>query len=175
MDHQDLYDNQSHPYTSLSRTPCKSSNPTDRSSSFAPRINILLASPRGLVLLHLPALEDIPLWMAPRWLFIRPAEESVSAAPSSLILREGKFSRFQLRVISQLSGEATIPEDIWKDYEVWSNRRRFVFRIPLNPAPRRTGIESPQRSFLKLADDLPSLGFTSAVLFGCDAWHRCEG
>jgi len=124
----DLYDNPTVPAAKVYRTGKKKKSATAPITfDHSPRINILAASSEAWFYDHLSDSDSFGGWL-PRWVFVSAGENQRSVPrpiPHDPAMRSELAQ--QLRRIGQLKGQAQIPEEILKDYDLWyaSEQERF--------------------------------------------------
>lgn len=181
----DLYDKRSKPESIKYRETGKPSDTAPIEFDFAPRINILAGSSEDWFYNNLHGDDSLGGWL-PRWMFVRTGPRSRSCPrPTEPDPSTRTILANQLRAISQFSGEASMAEEIWKDYESWYVETQHRFDTHSNPALAAPYWNRHKGHILKLAvifeASLNATKYASngsgkceGLLVGWDAWNRAK-
>ena len=169
----DRYDNRTTPEEVRYRSTNKSSDTPPITFAVAPRINILAASSENWFYTNLAEDDSAGGWL-PRWVFVRVGKRGRSCArPAEPDPAVAATLSSQLQAISKLSGEATMPEEIWQDYELWYEETQRIFESHPSPALAVPYWNRHKGMILKLAVIFEASA-NHRLVVGWDSWKRAK-
>ncbi|MGC2161308.1 MAG: hypothetical protein WA634_05315, partial [Silvibacterium sp.] len=169
----DRYDNPDVPEEIRYRRTGKPSDTEPIAFRHAPRINILAGSSEAWFYEFLQKDDSKGGWL-PRWIFIRAGKRvrscSSPVTPDSK-LTDGLVKHIQR--ISQLSGEATMPDEIWGEYHTWYEATQRIFESHPNSALAEPYWNRHKGHILKLAV-IYTASMGGDLVVTREAWERAR-